>query len=175
MPSAYGLAVARQAGCTTEAAGIGHKKARKGTKSDQDIRHEIFLHRENRGTEVDEQTGFHPAGTEITQQLGDVLISNCTDRLQFNNQLIFQEKIGGKIAEQRAILVVYTQGMLLLHFNALFVQPMRQGVLVDFLDMAMPVVAMDGETGFADCITEEVNMFKFHDGSFLWFIVPFCG
>jgi hypothetical protein len=60
-------------------------------------------------------------------------------RFQLDNQLLLDEQIGEIFAEDSAILVINRQRVLLLNIQALFTQPMRQSILVDFLQMPMPV------------------------------------
>src|SRR6266540_4116691 len=49
--------------------------------------------------------------------------------------------------------------MLLLDFQSLFSQTMSQGVLVDFLQVAVPMIPMDSKTGFANHIAKLHDVF----------------
>jgi hypothetical protein len=55
--------------------------------------------------------------------------------------------------------------MLLLHVQARFAKAMRESVLIHFLEMTVPVIAMNRESSLSDPITE--CPYVFHKMSFL--------
>jgi hypothetical protein len=112
--------------------------------------HQVFFDVENRGAEIDEQASLYASGSEIPEQLGHMFVHDVSDGLQLHNELAVDEEIGGKLAQQGAVLIKNIQWVLLDDLHALLSQSVRQGVLVDLLEMPVPVVAMDGETRFAD-------------------------
>jgi hypothetical protein len=103
---------------------IGGFWPQKGTriheKSEQQFSHEVFFHVEYRRSEIDQQARFDATRPEISEELGDMLGQHVPYGLQFNYELVLNEQIRKKLTRQRAILIVYTQGMLLEHFGAPF-------------------------------------------------------
>lgn len=97
-------------------------------------------------------------GLEIAKQLRDMFIRN---------------RLGGLELDNKYILVQHSHGMLLLHVMAEFSQSMSQGVLVNFLQMTMPMVKMDGVSCLADSVTKIKDHFQI--ALSLCFFVPFCG
>jgi hypothetical protein len=83
-----------------------------------------------------------------------MLVSQGFARLDFNNQSAVDEKIGEIFPENRSVFIQYVQGMLLYQSGARFPQPVGETVLIDFLQMPMPMVAVQREARFADVITK---------------------
>ncbi len=63
--------------------------------------------------------------------------------------------------------------MLLLYFESKFSEPMGQRIFVNFLQMTMPVVKMDGVGRLSNGAAKLKNRFQI--ASSLCFYVPFCG
>ena len=56
---------------------------------------------------------LEPGSPEVTKDLGGVFIHQLADSLQFDDQLVFNEQVCKKVTEQRSILIVNGQQMLL--------------------------------------------------------------
>jgi hypothetical protein len=78
---------------------------------------------------------------------------------QFHQEFTFHHQIGKILSEQRAILVEYLQGSLGLHAKTGFAQAVHEGILVDLLQMAVPVVDMNGVGRFAHNVAEFLDRF----------------
>jgi hypothetical protein len=52
--------------------------------------------------------------------------------------------------------------VLLFHIEALFAEPVDQGVFVDFLQVSVPVIAVNREAGFADDVAELIDIIGLH-------------
>ncbi len=63
-------------------------------------------------------------------------------RLQFNDQLTLHHQVCQIITNQGSILVKNLDGMLLLYIQPRLPQPMSKRVLVNFLQVAMPMINM---------------------------------
>lgn len=93
-------------------------------------------------------------GPEIAEDLRGVHPGEAPTSLHLNNQAILDEEIGDVEAEGCAVLVQYAQDLLPIDRQSASAQPMRQSVLVDFLEMSVPEVGVQGEGGLADLVTE---------------------
>ena len=96
-------------------------------------------------------------GFEIAEQLRDMFIGQRARRLKLDNQAILDEQIGVVITNDGAVLVIDLERVLLLHVQAEFAQPMGQGVLIHLLQVAMPVVDVNGVSGFTHDVAEFIN------------------
>ena len=81
-----------------------------------------------------------------------MLAGDGLDRFEFHDQVLFNQKVGEEFPEQSAVLVADVDWILLLDGQAKLAQTMRQSVFIDLFEVAMPQVAMDGETCFPDDI-----------------------
>ena len=88
-----------------------------------------------------------------------MFIGQGSARLDFHDQSLIHEKIGKVIAQNRAVLVEHFERPLLFNPDALFSQPMRQPVLVDFLQQSVAEVSMKLKTRLSNQVA------KFHDVS----------
>jgi hypothetical protein len=147
--------------------GMATKNTKRHKKNSGDsLGHQIFFYGENRGAKIYEQAGLDPTGLQVTQQLGDMLVGDGSHGLQFDDQPVLDEEIGKKFAQQGAIFVVNGERMLLPHFEALFAKPVGQRVLIYLFDVTIAMIAVDREAGFANDVTELVDMLELHLFSF---------
>src|SRR5205807_7455576 len=100
---------------------------------------------------------FDAGSPQVTQELCNMFIDHGARSFYLDHQLVFNKQISVKIAEQGSILVEHLQRMLLLHVESLFSQTMSQGILIDFLQMSVPMVAVNSKSCFANYIA------KLHD------------
>lgn len=123
---------------------------------------------------------FEPCGLQIAKNLGRVFFRASLRRFQFNHKLVFDEQVRIVFTNRSSILVEHTNRILLLDLESCFAEPMRQGILIDFLEMAMSVVDMDIVAGLASDIAELVNCSVTHtrlsqNPSAFVFFAFFCG
>jgi hypothetical protein len=81
-----------------------------------------------------------------------MFIGNGLDGLQFNNNPPLNNQIRVKITKDCAIFVKNLNRMLLLDIQTGFTQSVRQGILVDFLQVTMPGILMNRKRCFANKI-----------------------
>ncbi len=79
-----------------------------------------------------------------------MLAGGGLDRFEFHDQLLFNHQVGEEFSEQSSVLVAHIDWVLLLDGQTKLAQTMRQSVFIDLLEVAVPQVAMDGETSFPD-------------------------
>lgn len=82
---------------------------------------------------IDQQTMFKPRRFQIAEDLRLMLRGECLGSLQFNDQRPLHEQVRQIVANQRSILVIHFDRMLLLHVEARLPQPMRQRIFINFL------------------------------------------
>lgn len=74
-------------------------RMRKNTqKSEESICHQVFLHVEYRRAKIDEQAGFNPPGSEVTEQLGYMLACHSSNSLQLNDELMRDQQVSEKLS-----------------------------------------------------------------------------
>ena len=93
--------------------------------------HQALLYGEFDRAEVDQQTSFDPGRFQISQQLSNVFIGGRLDRLEFHDQAIFDEQVGEILTQDRAVFVVDGEWKLVLDFQTLLPQAIRERVLVN--------------------------------------------
>lgn len=71
--------------------------------------------------------------------------SDRSRRLQFDHNLPFHQQIGEVIANQRPVFIIDGDGALLFCFQPRLSQPVPQGILIDLLQMTVPMVDMNVE------------------------------
>ncbi len=100
-----------------------------------------------------------------------MFVENVTHGFHFDEELVLDVKVGKIAAENGSVFVVHRNGVLLLHGYAAFPQAVHERILVDLLEMPIPVVAVDGVAGFTNHVTE------FEEFHILPFVpsVPLCG
>ena len=81
-----------------------------------------------------------------------MLAGDGLDRFELHDQVLFNHQVGEEFPEQSAVLVADIDWVLLLDGQTKLAQTMRQSVLIDLFEMAMPKVAVDGETCFPNDI-----------------------
>jgi hypothetical protein len=106
------------------------------------------------GAEVYQEPMLDVRSAQIAEQLGDMLVGQRADGLQFDDEPLVDEKISEELTQERAVLIEHAERMLLDGGESLFAQPMGEAVFVDFLDVAVPEMAVQREAGFADLIAE---------------------
>jgi hypothetical protein len=72
------------------------------------------------------------------------------------NQTVFYNYVCEVLTDGRSVFIKDFDGVLLLNVNPGFPQAMCQRILVDFFQVAMPMVTMDGVRSFAHKITQFV-------------------
>ena len=110
---------------------------------------------------------FFVGGAEIAEKLGGMFIENGTDGLEFDDEFIFNEEVRGKLAKWRAVFVVNIKRVLLYYVDALFAQAMSERVLVDFFEMSVTMIFMNGKRCFSDDVAEFEYVRGSHDLCFL--------
>ena len=83
-----------------------------------------------------------------------MLFDHIPDGLNFHDEAIVHEHVSIKVAEQRAVFVEHFQRMLLLHQQTLFRKTVNECVLINLLQMSVPMVAVDGKSRFANHIAK---------------------
>jgi hypothetical protein len=157
---------------------ISRKKAQKAQASGvvDCVLEDVFADLEFAAAEIDEQTMLDPAGAEVAEQLCDVLVVQSLHGFDFHEQRLGNEQVGPEVAKNGAVLIVNRQRELAFHFQPLLAKPVQQRILVDFLNVSIPVIAVDGKTGFADYIAQLEDFLSVHSSiSFLRFFEPFRG
>jgi hypothetical protein len=124
--------------------------------------HQVLPDMERRRTKIDEESGFDSRRTKIFQELGNMLIGDCAGRLQFNNECILNEQIREVLAQESSVFIENVERMLLPEGQSLFSKPVAKRILIYFFRMAVPVIAMDGETGLANNVAELIDGCEFH-------------
>lgn len=76
----------------------------------------------------------------------------------FNDEHIFNERVGVVIAQKGAVLVEDLQRPLLFHLQSQFSQPMGQAVFVDLLQHAAAEIAMQFEARLANDVASFHNV-----------------
>jgi len=82
-------------------------------------------------------------------------------RLDFHDELRFDKQIGEEFAEQSSVLVAHFQRMLLDHSQPLFLQSVRKAILVDALQVPVPMISMKVEARFTDKIADCEDVISF--------------
>ena len=80
--------------------------------------------------------------------------------LQFNEELILHKQICLHLTQERTVLVKNIKRVLLHYFETLFAEAMGQSILIDLLNMPVPVVPMNREAGLPDRIAELIDIPK---------------
>ena len=137
------------------------------------IVHDEFFDLEFVRAKIDEQTMLKSRGFEITKQLRDMFINERLGGLEFDNKYVLDQQVCKKITQHSTIFVQHPHRMLLLYFQAQFSQSMGQGILVNSLQMTVPMIKMDGISCLADSVTKVKDRFQI--ASSLRFFAPFCG
>jgi len=97
-----------------------------------------------------------------------MFIDHGARSFHLDDQLVFNEQISVKIAEQGSIFIKNLQRMLLFHVESLFSQTMSQRILIDFLQMSVPMVAVNSKSCFPNYIA------KLHDVFHTLLFCAFC-
>ena len=97
---------------------------------------------------------FTAGRAQVAHELRNVFVCDGANGFEFDDQLVFYKQIGEVVAEYRAVFIENRERMLLDDLKTLFAKPMSEAVLVDFLCMAVAMVLMKREAGFADAIAE---------------------
>ena len=72
---------------------------------------------------------------------------------QFHDEAILNDQVGEVLTQDGSVLVINGQGVLKFHLKAKFLKAMKQGSLIDLLQMPRTVIVVDGISCFADDIT----------------------
>jgi hypothetical protein len=91
---------------------------------------------------------------QIAEQLGNMLVEHSSDSLEFQNKSAFHQRVSHQVAEQGAILIIDLDGHLLLDLQTKLSQTVHQGILIDLLDVALAMIAMDGKSSFTNDVTQ---------------------
>jgi hypothetical protein len=98
--------------------------------------------------------------------LRDVLDHDCTHCFQFKHQQILDEEICEEHPQERAVLVVNSEWVVLNDAKPLPSQPVNQRVHVNLLHMPVPMESMNREARFPDGITEFIDRVCVHEFRF---------
>lgn len=93
-------------------------------------------------SEVDEQTVFDARCSEITQDLGDVLVAQITACLHFHNQPAVDETIGLIFTQNLAVHVADRERPLRTNGQSLLSQTMHKPVFINLLQHPRTQVTM---------------------------------
>ena len=121
--------------------------------------HRVFLNLKFVAAKVDEQPVLDLGRLEVAENLRSVLVGQCTARFQFYDQAALDQQVGQILADECAVLVINFEWVLLFDFNASLAQPICQGVFIDFLQVPVPMVHMDGIGVFSHNVTEFIDRF----------------
>ena len=88
-----------------------------------------------------------------------MLFDHIPHCLHLHNELILHEQVGIEVAEQRPILVEHFQRMLLFHLQALFPKTVSQSILINLLQVSVPMLAVDSKSRFANHIAKLHDVF----------------
>jgi len=93
---------------------------------------------------------------------------------QFNQKVCIDHQIGKKITEQRAILIINMEWILLFYIQAKPAEAMSERILVNLFHVTVPQKAMNRRTGFTDLSAERNNLWIMVRLGFCDFCA-FCG
>ncbi len=111
-----------------------------------------------------------PGSPQVAEDLGGVLIGQLADSLQFDDQFISNEQIREEVPEQRFVLVVNGQRMLLSDIQAQFTQPISQRVLIYFFTVPVPEKTMGCQGVSAHSSAKLMNFGFVHNPSLMSFL-----
>jgi hypothetical protein len=83
--------------------------------------------------EVDQETGLDQTGSQVPEQLRDMLVGDSAYGLKFDDQPSLDKEIREILPGGRSVLIEHTERVLLLNHQSGFPQAMRQSVLVNLL------------------------------------------
>lgn len=86
--------------------------------------------------------------------------------LDLDDQDSFHQQVGEVFAEDRSVLIIHLQRMLLLDLQPLLPQPIRESIPIDFLQMTMAMILVDGETCFPHGVTQPIDLLSIHVAPF---------
>lgn len=81
---------------------------------------------------------LNPSAAKIAEQLRRVIVSEDSARLQFDEEAVLHEEVGIEFSKRGTIGVVDAQRVLLNYVAMRLPQTVREAVLVNFLDVAVP-------------------------------------
>jgi hypothetical protein len=125
--------------------------------------------------EVDEQAMLDSIGAEVAENLRDVFVVEGFHCFDFDEQCFVDKQVGPEIAKNGSVLVLDGERKLGLHDDLLFAQPVQQRVLVNFLDMPVPVMAMNGKPRFTHHLAQLEDFLCVHSSGVVEPFAPFCG
>jgi hypothetical protein len=121
--------------------GKGKGLATEGTKGAKAgsviLAEDILVKLDSRRTEVDEHAVLNAGGAKIAENLGGVLFREGANRLELNDELLIDDKVGNELSQRTAVLVVNSDGHLLFDREAFFPEAVAQGVFINFLIMSV--------------------------------------
>jgi hypothetical protein len=94
--------------------------------------------------EVDQEAVLQARGLQLTQNLRFVVVRQGFDRFQIYDEFTLHQQVGKVIANERAILIIDLDGVLLFDCQTRLAEPVGQGVLIDFFQVTVPMVHVDG-------------------------------
>lgn len=114
-------------------------------------------------TEVDEQTVSSVGRSHVAEDLRDMFVRQSLAGFDFNDQAILDEAVGLVIAQSSSVFIGHAKGSLLRDSEALFAQPVCKAVFINLLQVTVAQIAVKGESGFADWITQVFDfLVSFH-------------
>ena len=95
-----------------------------------------------------------------------MLVGDSLDCFEFNNQTVLNKKVGKVFTQDRTIFVANRERMLLNYSHSSLSKAVSQPIFIDFLQMSVPVKAMEREGCFADNVAQGkysvLGDFRFH-------------
>src|SRR6266516_4440522 len=137
---------------------------------------DVLLDLEFRGAEVHQESVFNPRSPQVAEKLCNMLFSHIPDGLHLHDEAILHEQVSIEVAEQRPIFAENLQRMLLLHLEPLLPETVNERVLINLLQVAIPMVAMKSKPCFANHIAKLHDILQKVPPSFPFVLpVPFRG
>lgn len=95
-----------------------------------------------------------------------MFVGDCANRLQLDQQPIINQQVCMVFAQHGIVLIIYRERVLLLDVQPQFSKPMSKRVLIHLLQMAMPMVNMNGIGSLTNHVTQFIN--SFHSLTFIF-------
>lgn len=81
-----------------------------------------------------------------------MFVREVPNSFQLNDEFLADEKVRDKLPQHTTVFVVNTQGVLLRELHTGFPQAIRQGILVDLLNVPVSQESVHGKRSFSDPI-----------------------
>ncbi len=108
---------------------------------------------------------FKARTAQVAQNLGEMFVGEAPRRLDLNDQFSVHEYVVEVVSKHMSVRVPDLQRKLGDGLKPGPLQPMYQSVLVDFLQVPVPQVAVKREGGFANLIAQRKHVLPGHGSS----------